>query len=221
MINLTPTQPASWTPASQPVALPVPAVIAVTPASAASRDSATQQQFGGRGDTRTPAAETGAGKTNRGAETRANAEPAPLLPREKREQDRGAATVRDNEAERKAEQEAIEEQAERTPSFQDMLSTVWQASAAVVEVVLGREPALPASSERAAAAAQATGAASAAAGSSGVSGPRANTSAAANEAQQPDLLPGLRAQQEPVAYTEQGTSSWLPLEAGTLISRRV
>jgi hypothetical protein len=148
-----------------------------------------------------------------------------LLPRQKKDQDRNAANVQDKDAERKAEQEALEEQVERSPSFQDMLSTVWQASAAVVEVVLGREPGPSSAAQRSAdgpSSARPSGVAVLEPGGQvGSATTLGAGSAAANDGPEADPLPGLRAQQEPVAYTEQGTSSWLPLETGSLISRRV
>jgi len=216
MINLTPTQPASWSAPTQPVTAPVPAVIAVTPASSAARDTATGQSFSGRSDARSPTAESAAAKSGRASEAKTAVEPAPLLPRPQKGRERDEAALQETEAQRKAEQEAAETAEPLAPRLQEVLSTVWQASAAVVDLVMGRPSS--ALSARPTETAGPNGA-----GATPLSLRTAQP--AANERLDTDadvdLLAEYRATQEPVAYTEQGTSTWTPLEAGTLISRRV
>ena len=217
MINLTPSQPVSWSPPTQPVTAPVPAVVAVTPASSAARDTATGQSFGGRSDTRSAAAESAAARTARSEEANPMVEPAPLLPRPQKGRERGEAAAQEKEAQRQAEQEAQEAKEPLAPKLQEVLSTVWQASAAVVDLVMGRQPSLSVASE---------GPGTAGSQSPGatpldrrISEPPANERFDLDPSTDP--LAEHRANQDPVAYTEQGVSSWTPLEAGTLISRRV
>jgi hypothetical protein len=99
-----------------------------------------------------------------------------------------------------------EANAEQKQKLLEVLSTVWKASAAVVDVALGRERKLDAASE--------TGAV---AGVSRV--------AESDRAQQPGQAGGVAGQGvsegEPVAYTEQGESAKVPLEQGKFVDQTV
>lgn len=201
MLSISSSQPLGWptVPSTQHVAVQaVPGVGAVQP-------SARDTQAGtGRQGQQSPR-ESAPAATRQGADTSAlgapTAQPAPLLPRdstEAGESDTSAETAQAR-AEQQEEERKAREKAEQRQPLQEVLSTVWKASAAVVEVVLGRD----------------------------VDVATATPGAASTESVQAEL-PGiesvpaaLRREQEPVAYTEQGTSSWAPLEAGSLISRRV
>jgi 2-hydroxychromene-2-carboxylate isomerase len=141
------------------------------------------------------------------------------LPRE-RSEDAAPLPTRDNEAraeQRKEDDKKAQEQAAQKLQLQEVLSNVWKASAAVVDVVLRREAASVASAQGADGAALA---------------PLAGTPSVNDQvitAEEADQLPanviGLpvaaRRDEEPLMYTEQGTSSWAPLESGSLLSRRV
>jgi hypothetical protein len=224
MISFTTSQPVHWPPAASPVVAPVASVSAVQPTQATSRDTQTGANTGGR-DGQAQATRLASGGKDT---TESTALPtAPLLPREQAEGGRENAPSSQAETAEKAERLAAEaqaqEKAEQKRPLQDVLTSVWKASAAVVDVVLGREQQLQA----AAAAGSATGV-----GPSGVIAPVATdtTQAEVTGTAVPTAVPNNaaptppgegRSGQEPVAYTEQGTSSWAPLEAGSLISRRV
>lgn len=212
MLNFTTSQPVSWPTASPLPVAPVQAVPAAGAAQPSARDPQADSGRGGHGSR--PGLSTHQRPGQDASAGAPVAEHAPLLPRERKEGDRPSAADELADARLKAEQrkeaeQNARDQAEQKLQLQEVLATVWKASAAVVEVVLGREP-------TAANGLDADGA--------------APTSAAAlsGEAAKPvepaalDPLPAaLRREQEPVAYTEQGTSSWAPLEAGSLISHRV
>ena len=224
MISFTTSQPVHWPPAASPVVAPVTTVSAVQPTQPISRDTQTGTNTGGR-DGQAQATRVASGGKDAAEST---APPtAPLLPREPADGGRESAPTSQAEAAEKAERLAAEalaqEKAAQKLPLQDVLTSVWKASAAVVDVVLGREQQLQA----AAVADKATGVAPAGATApvttdtspAQVSGTAVPAAVPNNAASTP---PGEgRSGQEPVAYTEQGTSSWAPLEAGSLISRRV
>jgi hypothetical protein len=141
-----------------------------------------------------------------------------LLPRERSEESAlspSSETGAARSEQRKEEEKKAQEQAEQKLQLQEVLATVWKASAAVVDVVLGREGPGTAAAESVAAAQPA--------GAVGVPG------APASVAAETDVIVGVaepmpsgaRRDQEPWMYTEQGTGSWEPLETGSLISQRV
>lgn len=224
MISFTTSQPVHWPPAASPVVAPVTTVSAVQPTQPISRDTQTGTNTGGR-DGQAQATRVASGGKDAAEST---APPtAPLLPREPADGGRESAPTSQAEAAEKAERLAAEalaqEKAAHKQPLQDVLTSVWKASAAVVDVVLGREQQLQA----AAVADKATGVAPAGAlvpvttdtSPAQVSGTAVPAAVPNNAVSTP---PGEgRSGQEPVAYTEQGTSSWAPLEAGSLISRRV
>lgn len=142
------------------------------------------------------------------------AQAAPLLPRG-RADDAGASPARDREAraeQRKEDEKKALEQAAQKLQLQEVLSNVWKASAAVVDVVLGREAASVAAAQAADAALPPLASASPA---------NDQVLATAEVAQVADLSAAVRRDEEPLMYTEQGTSSWAPLESGSLFNQRV
>lgn len=219
MLNLTTANPVSWPSAPSTAVPPVPAIAAVQPLPGAGRDP---QAGLGAGQDRSPAQKKG--------REAASADGAPLLPRGQGEAAAGAAPtgagVVDAAARKAAEEAAAalaEEQAnakdEIQQRLQEVLSTVWQASAAVVDRALGRETA-PGEA--------------ASAGGNGVSAvpprrallpqPAVQAVVQAQSSQAPTAgstgaAAGLAG--ELVAYDERGNGSVQPPEAGSLISRRV
>jgi hypothetical protein len=213
MLNISTSQPVSWSTAPSPPAMAavgaVPAVGAVQPSA---RDSQADSGRSGQGSPRGGASPvvrgTGEGKSN-------PVQAVPLLPREHAEESTTSPASMVDEARQRAEQQKDEDQkarekAEQKLQLQEVLASVWKASAAVVDVVLGREPV------------EAVNAVDA-----------ELTSKVAPATSQPvqASLPGMqdgiadpvmqRREQEPVAYTVQGTGSWAPMEAGMLLSQRV
>ena len=216
MLSISSSQPVSW-PTSPPVTVAaVSAVPAVGRVQASPRENKADTGRHGQGapggvghGAPKPATDTAAGATT--------AQAAPLLPRE-RSDDAGTSTVKDDGAraeQRKADEQKAQEAAAQKLQLQEVLSNVWKASAAVVDVVLGREAAL--------AAAQEAGVAPVAP----LLGTSANDQVITSEeaARMPANVIGLpaaaRREQEPLMYTEQGASSWAPLEAGGLVDQRV
>ena len=225
MISFTTSQPVHWPPAASPVVAPVTTVSAVQPTQALSRDTQTGTNTGGR-DGQAQATRVASGGKDAAEST---APPtAPLLPREPANGGRENAPASQAEAAEKAERLAAEAQAQEKAAqklpLQDVLTSVWKASAAVVDVVLGREQQLQAAAaaDKATAVAPAGAFAPVATGTSPaqVTATAVPTAVPNNNAAPTQPGEG-RSGQEPVAYTEQGTSSWAPLEAGSLISHRV
>ena len=216
MLNISTSQPVSWPTAVPVTVAPVPAVSSVGAAQPSARDPQADSGRGGQGARSgvPPAARNGQ-EPAAGAPT---AQPAPILPRERKSPERSSpadylADAQLRAEQRQEEEQKAREQAEQKLPLQDVLATVWKASAAVVDVVLGRE--------------QEAAAAEAAAARSVKGVAAVGQRPVASDAAQGDL-PGiepvpaaLRREQEPVAYTEQGASSWSPLESGSLLSHRV
>jgi hypothetical protein len=213
MLNISTSQPVSWSTAPAPPALaPVGAVPSVGAAQPSARDGQADSGRSGQGSPRgaaMPVARaSGDGKAN-------TVQAAPLLPREHTEDSASSPASQVDEARQRAEQQKDEdtkarEKAEQKLQLQEVLASVWKASAAVVDVVLGRESAEAANAVDA----EAVGKVPPAAGlpaPSPVSGTQDSLAVA---------VP-LRREQEPVAYTEQGASSWAPMEAGLLLNQRV
>ncbi len=200
MLNISTSQPVSWPTAAPVPVAPVPAVSSAGAAQPSARDPQADSGRGGQG------ARSGVPSPVRPGQEPGAAAPAaqhaPILPGGRQDSERGSpadylADARLRAEQRQEDEQKAREQAEQKLQLQEVLTTVWKASAAVVDVVLGRE-------QEAA----------------------ANQQPVANDAQ--GDLPGieavpaaLRREQEPVAYTEQGASTWPPLETGSLLSRRV
>lgn len=224
MIHFVTTQPMHWSPPPAPVVAPVSVVTGITPTQATSRDTRSGQQPSPRDNGQTPTLPTVRGRATPDAESPAPApSAAPLLPRGSAQPDgenasAGLAEALDK-AERKDAEAKAQEKAAQRPPLQDMLTSVWEASAAVVEVALGGETAQTTGTPavRSEPAGRAAGVAAPVASRSNTVSPDARTTGEAPAPQVSDL----RAGQDPVVYTEQGTSSWAPLETGSIVSRRV
>lgn len=239
MLNISSTSAVSWpTPVATGVA-PVTPVAAVQPAQASGgSDGQTQTDFGREG--RAPQQRhTTTGRS--GAETRTPAEGAPsalprdpnTMPRTPAPPDAAAQRQARQEAARAAEQEKAKDR-QTIEHLQSVLSNMWEASAAVVDRALGREPAAPGNqSDTAPDLSQV-------AASTIPRKPLPVPQQAAPPALEPTPWPvvpeeaGLaegaevaataiegRGGGEVVAYDERGNSSLAPLEAGSLISHRV
>lgn len=178
-------------------------VSAVTPASGRSREG--QSNLGARDDSHPP---TGRESQRKGAEKSGpEFQAAPLLPN-KRAQDgqRAAGSPEVPDAVEQQEREAAERTAQKPP-LQEVLTSVWKASAAVVDVVLGREIATSAASETSV--------------QTAVAMPQLGSTSVSSEKHVEADFSADREQGEPVAYTEQGTSTWAALETGSLVNRKV
>ncbi len=230
MLSITSSQPAVWSPAPGPAVTAVSATTPVQPVQATSRDAQTGMGPSGRG-TPEPAQAMRPGAPPRERDTERNekgaaSDAAPLLPRESPDAPDQPDSPEKAQAKAEAEREQQARQAEDKAfkqKLQDVISNVWKASAAVVDVALSHKNA---SADAAAAVNAADGAAAALPSAPGVPAavlaspaPGAPVQEAANDAVAE--LAELRAGQEVVAYDAAGHSSLAPLEAGTLISRRV
>jgi hypothetical protein len=233
MLNISSTTAVSWpTPMSTAVA-PVTPVTAVQPMQASGgSDGQAQTGFGREG--RAPQ-QHGNAASRSGTDARAPAEAAPpAVPRDPNALPKAPAPP-DAATQRQARQEAVKlaekEKArdrQAIEHLQTMLSNMWEASAAVVDRALGREPATP--------------------GNQSDTAPDLSQVAASTiprKALVPDRPPrpapeplpwptgseGVGSAEEApteevrvadvVAYDERGASSLAPLEAGSLISHRV
>ncbi|WP_066261238.1 hypothetical protein [Hydrogenophaga flava] len=215
MLNISTSQPVSWPTAAPVTVAPVAAISSAGAAQPSARDPQADSGRGGQG-TRSgvPSPVRNDQEPGAGAPT---VQPAPILPNARKDSERGSpadylADARLRAEQRQEEEQKAREQSEQKLQLQEVLTTVWKASAAVVDVVLGRE--------------QEAAAVDAAAASGVRDAGATNQPPVANDAQVD--LPGieavpaaLRREQEPVAYTEQGASTWPPLETGSLLSRRV
>ena len=223
MLNLTTANPVSWPTAPSTAVPPVPAIAAVQPAPGAGRDP--QAGLGPGQDRAMPQ------KRNREA---ARTDGAPLLPRGQAEpgaRPGGAAAGVAEAAARKAAEEAAAALAEEQASakeeihqrLQEVLATVWQASAAVVDRALGRET--PAGEAAAAGGASVSAVPPRRAllvmpGADPVA-PVAPVGAAGAAMDGPAPVAGAAPAPDLVAYDERGNGSVQPPEAGSLLSRRV
>lgn len=218
MLSISISQPVVWSPAPAPSVAAVSSAVAVTPVQASSRDGQAGMGQSGRDPAaQAQAARAAASQQERRAETdkatRQGLEAAPLLPRP---QPDGRQGQQDADAEKLEEQKQQQaEEAARKLQLQDVIVSAWKASAAVVDVVLGREDAVSAA-VRADAAAGATAQTPATA-----SRTAAQSAQALDEGQEADALAELAEGREVVAYDAQGHSSLAPLEAGSLVSRHV
>lgn len=215
MLNISTSQPVSWPTAAPVPVAPVPAVSSAGAAQPSARDPQADSGRGGQGARNGAPAPVRTGQEPApGAPT---AQHAPILPSRRKESDRSSPAdyLADNRLraeQRQEEEQKAREQAEQKLQLQEVLTTVWKASAAVVDVVLGREQ------ETADPGTAATS------GVRDVAAPSQRPVANDAQVDLPGVEPvpaALRREQEPVAYTEQGASTWPPLETGSLLSRRV
>lgn len=214
MINIASSQPVHWPVAPAPAVAPVASVTAVTPTQRTPSDGGSN--LGSDRDTRSAMAQE---KRSGQTKTPASSQAAPLLPREWLRNDRSTLPDKDGMAAKEQAREAETAKADsdsKTKKLMEVLSTVWRASAAVVEDALGLES----SGDKE--------------GARGVGPPASRAQAASSKSLKEDFLPGDiadpdgelqdpllgRAAGDPVAYTEQGTSSWAPLETGQLIRKQ-
>jgi hypothetical protein len=236
MLNISSTSAVSWpTPVSTAVA-PVTPVAAVQPVQAGGgSDGQTQTAFGREG--RTPQ-QHGNAASRRGTDARAPAEAAaaPAVPRDPNALPKAPAPP-DAATQRQARQEAVKlaekEKArdrQAIEHLQTMLSNMWEASAAVVDRALGREPATPGNQSDTAPDLSQVAASTIPRKPLVPDRPQAN-----KPAQEPlpwptgsggvdgeDMAPAMEVQGgDVVAYDERGNSSPAPMEAGSLISHRV
>ena len=205
MLNISFSQPVAWASSPPPEPAPVAPVSAIAPTRGLSRES--QSNLGTTDDSRSPAVRDPQRKS---AETPGlELQAAPLLPHKKAQDSQRAGGVPgEPDAAEQSEREAAEKAAQRPP-LQEVLASVWKASAAVIDVVLGRETA-----ELAAVADTANSQ------SPGATTQLEPTAVFGQTPVEVDLSSD-REQGEPVVYTEQGTSSWAALETGSLVSRKV
>ena len=218
MISIATSSPAPWPVTQAPAVAPTTAVAAVAPVQKSS--GGARSGLGGERDKPAPAP-TLTAREQRADKNKTVAQPqaAPLLPRKPPEEGQSPVTGREGNGAKTAalEAEAAEEaQAEQKAKLLDVLSTVWKASAAVVEQALGRVKS-----------AEALNAAE---------GANAPTLAVATAALPPEAVPqeaqrladevggadaATAALTPPDGYTEQGAGSWSPSELGQLVSQLV
>lgn len=229
MLSITSSQPAVWSSPPGPAVTAVSPTAQVQPVQATARDAQTGGSSGRETSGAAQPVRVGGPRRERETErTEKGALPdaAPLLPRESPDAPDQPESPERAQAKAEAEREQQARQAEDKAfkqKLQDVISNVWKASAAVVDVALSARNASVANEAAALSAAEAVSGAepvalpAPAALASAV--PGAPVQEAANDAVAE--LAELRAGQEVVAYDAAGHSSLAPLEAGTLISRRV
>lgn len=140
---------------------------------------------------------------------------APLLPRGAGQD--GAKSVNGEEAQTvqdrsKSAKEVQELAAEKALKLLEVLSTVWKASAAVVDDMLNKE--LGASGEPGQEAPAGAGGKNGA--NHAANGPAPHGLGVGEEVAQPGKPAG-----DPVVYTEHGTSAWMAIETGQLVRQKV
>lgn len=229
MLSITSSQPAVWSPPPGPAVTAVSPTAQVQPVQATARDAQTGGSSGRETSGAAQPVRVGGPRRERETErTEKGALPdaAPLLPRESPDAPDQPESPEKAQAKAEAEREQQARQAEDKAfkqKLQDVISNVWKASAAVVDVALSaRNASVPDEAAALSAAEAVSGTepvASAAPAALASAVPGAPVQEAANDAVAE--LAELRAGQEVVAYDAAGHSSLAPLEAGTLISRRV
>lgn len=216
MINIASSQPVHWPTAPAPAVAPVASVAAITPTQRTQSDG--QSSLGSDRDPRSGVAQD---KRSTPDKAPASLEAAPLLPRESADGGRKAPTAQDAEDSKEPSQEAKDVEAEaaaKALKMLEVLSTVWKASAAVVEGALGIQS--RAANGGHVQGADATGQKSGGMAMSGQilaqgrGGDVSDASPAGN-----DPLLG-RAAGDPVAYTEHGVSAWMAMEPGQLLRKK-
>lgn len=245
MLNISSTTAVSWpTPVSTAVA-PVSPVAAVQPVQAGGNDGKAQTGFGREGRTATPSQAAAAARAAVDGRAAATDDDAAALPAS-RSASGVPAAPQDVAAQRQAQQEAAQVAEQRQAKdkkavehLQNVLSRMWEASAAVVDRALGIEPAkgseLPGNQSDTAPDLSAVTASMI---------PRKPPSADRPDRPAMEQLPwpvmpeggevaeameldvvgdgvGPEAVAELVAYDEHGHGSAAPVEAGTLLSERV
>lgn len=211
MLSITSSQPVHWPPSPSPGVAPVSPVGAVAPAQNQVRDQASGSGAGREGRAGTTP------DTRRAATDKAptpESAAAPLLPRaapEGGQRGEGASAVETAATSEQARAAEAEDKAAQQLQLKDVLSNVWKASAAVVDVVLGRDAAAIAAGEKAVTHSN-TDASDVPAASPALSG--------AGDAVAPWVRPQHTAADEPVTYSEQGASVWGAVETGTRLNQK-
>lgn len=224
MLSISISQPVDWSPAPAPAVAAVSSAAAVTPVQASARDSRTGTGQSGRepAEQSQSARQAGAAAKDRSAEadktSRRGLEAAPLLPRPQPEGGQGQQSA-EAEAEKLEEQKQQQaEEAARKLQLQDVIVSAWKASAAVVDVMLGRETVASVSQAGGQPGDASPAAAGDGAGLMVVAAPMASSAAESDS----EAIPAeLVEEREVVAYDAQGHSSLAALEAGSLISHHV
>jgi len=125
MIPTSPSHSVSWSPPTAPAVTPVPAVVGVAPAAAASREQAGLEQR--RGQPRTmPVRET-------------DPTPAEAAVKARDEQAEERARTRRSEEQAQRAREQAQAQQEAMEQLRAALRKVWDASGAVVEQAMARD----------------------------------------------------------------------------------
>ncbi len=219
MLNISSFQPVTWPSASTVGIAPVSATPPVTPVGSSSRN--VQTGLGqGQGQERSVPGGVRRSSVDASSEGVAS-DAAPLLPRESPDSAARQAAGEPTEAQTRAERDQAVGQAEEKDlkqQFQEVLTSVWKASAAVVEVALGREGEAAVTTDTATV--ERTGAATAHQAASAAVSLSVAPQQAANDDAELELA-AARSAQDVMAYDAHGNSSWAPLEAGSLLSRRV
>ena len=211
MLSITSSQPVHWPPSPSPGVAPVSPVGAVAPAQNQVRDQASGAGAGREGRAGTTP-DTRRAATDKAPMPESTA--APLLPRDAPEggqRGEGASAVEAASTSEQAREAEAEDKAAQQLQLREVLSNVWKASAAVVDVVLGRDAAAMAAGENTVAHSNAD-ARDVPGGSSALSG--------AGDVVAPWMSPQHPAATEPVTYTEQGASVWGAVETGTRLNQK-
>ena len=212
MLGITTTQPVHWPPSTSPAVAPVTPVGPVAPARGASHD--TSSGFGSGRQGRTGGApDTAQDRSASADKAQTDSKAAPLLPREPAEgqQLEGATTTIESKLSEDQKREALaEEKAAQTLPLKEVLSNIWKASAAVVEVALGRE-ASAAESANAGAGSGAPGATGAIATANRSEQGRAAAAGGADASSPPA---------DPVTYSDQGLGLWESVETGVRVNEK-
>lgn len=219
MINLTSTPAVSWpTPTSVAVA-PVPAVPAVA-ALPGGRETQTGPRSGREGTDHAFASSTGERST-----ARATGSPAPAgAPQEEVSGANDHATQAALRQQAQQEASAARERDQRAMEhLKEVLSSVWQASAAVVDRALGRESteASPGARSDTAPDLSQVAATLVARRAPVLTSSKPVPTVPTGQSWVPESLQNETNSADVVAYDEHGNSSLMPLEAGSLISHRV
>lgn len=228
MLNVSASNPVSWTTPTPP-STAVPAVTPVTPVQPAQGAGRDAQAGLGYGQNRQSAHQSKDGSGQPGA---------PMLPRDTDASARGQeARGRESDAvDQRAAQEAAAQEAEQRAQdkeeihqrLREVLSNIWQASAAVVDRALGRDDAVETAGPPSGTASGLSAVATSLAARRPMlpaplplSPPAAQTAPVSSFS---DALPGA-GQHLPttdvVAYDERGNGSVPSLEAGSLVDQRV
>ncbi len=206
MLSISTSQPVGWsTPAPLAAVAPLSAVSAVGSVKSSARESQADSGRNGQGSP------NGGAALRRAGDSPMAGQAAPLLPREPSDDRSASPASQFEERQLRSEQQKVEDQkarekAEQKLQLQEVLTTVWKASAAVVDVVLGRDAGAKAAEEPTPTA---------------IPGATPSAETLSPSGESFDMMSAVRREQEPMAYTVQGASSWPPVETGQLVDQRV